>query len=419
MNRTNIFLALVLSFFFISLGFPATGQSKLENEVVTIIDSLPLSVGGVSIDGVGYIYSADFDGKVYKINPLSKKAELFAEGFFVTSGNAIDAKGRLYQVDIGANTISRISRNGRIEIIADSLFSNPVGIAVNSKNELFVCNCAANTITKVSPEGKTSIFVKSGLFQCPNGIAIGPKGNLYVVSFNNNNLVKITPEGKASLFTQTPDRIGNGHLVIANNKMYVTGFHGHRIYEVWMDGTVSVLAGTGKRGQQDGLALSASFSYPNGIAFDASTKTLYINERHRAQRLSSIYPSKSSIRAIKLVGISDFIREEIESNGLENVLSLYRKLKKRPHFAKEDTEVEINTLGHEYLYVGKHEEASAVFGLNIETYPDRVRAYSFTGRSMFIGNKNKEAIKYYKKALELAPQNEMLKSRIKVLEASN
>lgn len=390
-------------------------QAIITDRVLTVIDSLPQSVGGVTMDNMGYIYSADFDGKVYKINPHSKEASVYAEGFYLSTGNTFDSRGRLYQANLAGNYISRVSRTGAQEIFADSLFSSPIGIAFNSKEELFVCNCSNITITKVSTEGQTEIFAESALFHCPNGIAVDAADNIYVVSYNNNNVVKITPEGEAELFAQTPDKIGNGHVAIGNNRLYITGFHGHRIYEVTMDGKVSVLAGTGVRGSSDGSALNATFTYPNGIAYDGQG-TLYINERHKDQHLPSIYPSKTSIRAIKLARISEYIKKEIDTNGIQNSLVAYKKLKSHPRFITENTENEINALGHEYLLVGKYEEARAVFKMNIETYPDHAGAYAFMGRSMFIGNQNKEALKYYKQAQKLLPDHKRIKAIIEDLE---
>ena len=394
----------------------AYAQSLIEDQVITVVDSLPQSVGGVSMDAMGYIYSADFDGKVYKINPYSNTYEVYAEGFYMASGNTFDSKGRLYQANLAGNYISRVSRTGEHEIFADSLFASPIGIAFNSKNELFVCNCARKTITKVSPEGQTSIFSESLLLHCPNGIAVDNSDNIYVVSYNNNNVVKITPEGDATLFAQTPDKIGNGHLVVANNKLYITGFHGHRIYEVTMEGKVSVLAGTGIRGSKDGPALEATFTYPNGIVYDSDRKTLYINERHRNQNLPGIYPSKTSIRAIKLASIADLIENEIEKNGLKDALTFYRTIKKDDKFINENTEQEINDLGHDYLLVGKYEEAKVVFSMNIDTYPKRAGAYAFTARSLDGAGNIKKAIEFYRKAFELAPNVKSLETRIRLLE---
>ena len=224
--------------------------------------------------------------------------------------------------------------------------------------------------------------------------------------------MKITPEGEASLFAKTPDRIGNGHIVIVNKVMYITGFHGHRIYQVTMDGEVSILAGTGERGSIDGPALNATFSYPNGIAYDPGDHTLYINERHRDQNVANLTPAKSSIRAIKLARISDSIKKEIDTNGLKNAISVYKALKKLEKFKDVDTESDINDLGHDYLYVGKHDEATAVFEMNIDSYPDRVLAYAFMARNMYIANRPNEAIKFYKKALKLMPESKTLKSRL-------
>jgi sugar lactone lactonase YvrE len=403
--------------FQIGLGFMVNAQDKIFDQINTVVDSLPQSVGGMSVDGLGYLYAADFEETVWKINPYTGKSVIFADGFYGATGNGFDSRGRFYQANSSGNYISRVSRSGEKEIFADSLFSNPIGLAVNSRNELFVCNCGARNITKVSPEGESEIFAKSAYLNCPNGIALDVSGNLYVVSYNNNNIVKITPEGESSLFARTPDKIGNGHVALANDKIYVTGFHGHRLYEVTMEGEVSILAGTGARGGLDGAALSSTLSYPNGIAVSPNGKTLYLNERHKEKPHSPLLnPAYFSIRSIKLSFISDMISNEIEANGTNDVMNVYKRLKNHPKFSNLDTELEMNNLGFEYLYVGNYKEASIVFQMNIESYPGRVLAYAFMGRTMDAANELQEAIQYFKKALAILPDNEVLKSRLKQVE---
>ena len=49
---------------------------------------------------------------------------------------------------------------------------------------------------------------------------------------------------------------------------------------------MSVHAGSGKRGSQDGLGTSARFNGPDGIAIDQQTDTIYVSDRHSIRKMT-------------------------------------------------------------------------------------------------------------------------------------
>ena len=78
-------------------------------------------------------------------------------------------------------------------------------------------------------------------------------------------------------------------------------------------------------------------------------------------------------------------------------------------------EQKLNSLGHRLMSDKKNQEAIKVFELNTIVYP--ASSISFDGPAeswMAMGNKE-QAIKFYKKAIELDPYNENAKSRLKKL----
>jgi len=62
-------------------------------EVTTLVPDLDGAVGGVAVDRLGFVYVADFGNKVWRVTPWGE-VELFADGLYGTSGNAIDGEGR-------------------------------------------------------------------------------------------------------------------------------------------------------------------------------------------------------------------------------------------------------------------------------------------------------------------------------------
>ncbi|MCB0264900.1 MAG: T9SS type A sorting domain-containing protein, partial [Calditrichaeota bacterium] len=102
-------------------------------------------------------------------------------------------------------------------------------------------------------------------------------GNLYTCNFSDGKVIKITPAGAVSELATIPGN-NNGHLTFANGRLYVVARCANQIYEVTLAGEVSLLAGSGIRGNADGPALEATFSLPNGITASSTGDTLYVND---------------------------------------------------------------------------------------------------------------------------------------------
>ena len=290
-----------------AMSEPSSTFSLGPNNIVrTLTGSIEGGTGGMDVDKSGNIYMADFGvttggqpwgTKVFKITVQGEVSE-FGSGMNGASGNDFDEDGNLYQSNIAAGTISKITPDGTSRQFASG-FSAPVGIAVDEDGSLYVCNCSANTISKVSNEGVTSTFYNGSSLNCPNGIDIDEEGNVYVASFNSSNLVKITPEGEGSILTKLPGN-NNGHLLIRGNFIYVVSRGLHQIHKVTFSGAVSLLAGSGDRGNKDGPLLEATFSLPNDLAFSPDGKFIYINDVD-GLNLNPTLIHPSVIRVIELV----------------------------------------------------------------------------------------------------------------------
>ena len=70
----------------------------------------------------------------------------------------------------------------------------------------------------------------------------------------------------------------NGHLTWHDGFLYVVARGAHKIFKVSPEGEVSLFAGSGKRGRDDGPAHEATFSFPNDIAVSPDGKSFYVNE---------------------------------------------------------------------------------------------------------------------------------------------
>ncbi|MEM7049244.1 MAG: hypothetical protein AAF604_06270 [Acidobacteriota bacterium] len=412
-SRNLVFAAVLLSI----LAPEALAQADSAgggNQVHTLADSLAGAVGGVAVDRAGFIYSADFLDKVWRISP-SGEAEVFAEGLYGASGNAIDARGRLLQSNFYGDTISRIDRLGNHEVIAEGL-GGPVGLALDPEGNLFVCNCRTNSIGKVTSQGEVSTFAESELFSCPNGITRGAQGDLFVVNFSNGKMLKVSPEGQVSDFATIPGG-GNGHVAMARGSLYATSFRGHRVYRVSNDGEVTLVAGTGVMGEKDGTAKEALFSWPNGIAAGPLGDRLYVNDFiNRAPPGVAVPPSpRFSLRQVKLASLSDLLTQAEASGGIEQVVEIHRAWKADPATAGLFTEMEINRLGYSWMGAGKLALAIRLFELNVESYPQSFNVYDSLAEAYMNAGKKKLAIENYEKSLELNDANTNARDKLEEL----
>ncbi len=102
---------------------------------------------------------------------------------------------------------------------------------------------------------------------------------MYVANLKDNLLLQVDPAGRASIVAAIGPLgpFNNAHVAARDGKLYVSTIFKHRIYEVTPAGNITLLAGTGAPGTQDGFMPHATLIHPNGIAFGPCGKVLYTN----------------------------------------------------------------------------------------------------------------------------------------------
>jgi len=228
-------------------------------------------------------------------------------------GIAVDAAGNVYVADQGNSLIRKIdpalnvttfagkagitgSANGMDTLAA---FNKPFGVAVDASGNVYVADAGNNSIRAISPAGLVSTFAGTGIpgftngadtatFNSPLGVAVDGGGNVYVADYENDLIRKITPAGVVSMLagtgatgadngtatTATFD-LPEGVAVDAGGNVYVADNGNNLIRKITPDGTVSTLAGSGSVGSANGTGTAASFNSPFGIAVDA-TGNVYV-----------------------------------------------------------------------------------------------------------------------------------------------
>jgi hypothetical protein len=242
-----------------------------------------------------------------------------AASFGNPAGLAVDIHTNLYVADYANHTIRKIAPGGIVTTLAGepgtagstngtgsaALFFNPLGVAVDAGGNVYVADTLNDLVRKITPDGTVSTLAgvagtagaKDGaaataLFYWPQGVAVDGLTNVYVADTANSTIRKITPDGVVSTLagkaqnTGSSDGIGaaarfynpfgiavdgQGYVYVADTGNYQAGTGNHTIRRISPDGTVITLAGmVGVAGGADGTGPEASFSFPEGVALDAS-----------------------------------------------------------------------------------------------------------------------------------------------------
>ncbi|RMF82374.1 MAG: hypothetical protein D6737_02095 [Chloroflexi bacterium] len=112
-------------------------------------------------------------------------------------------------------------------------FARPEGLAIDKDGNLFVAE-AIGGIRRVSPEGVVSTIIQDDEVALPSKLAFDSEGNLYITESGRNRIIRVDQSGR-----------------------------------------ITVVAGTGEMGLDDGDAEQAQFFLPLGIAVDESG-TIYV-----------------------------------------------------------------------------------------------------------------------------------------------
>lgn len=111
----------------------------------------------------------------------------------------------------------------------------------------------------------------SAQFFLPHAVAVDASMQVHVADYGGSNQTRLLAGGL--VFTLPEDPIDFPHpadvATDAAGNRYLADMHGHRILKVTPQGQTSVLAGTGRSGDQDGDGATASFSLPAGLVLDA------------------------------------------------------------------------------------------------------------------------------------------------------
>jgi hypothetical protein len=239
-----------------------------------------------------------------KTNGLAKIAPTFAGGksrvgaflaaasaFAAFSGPVARADTYLLNTLVGNGVaLDHIDGTG-----SNARLLNPTGVTVDASGNIYLADGGDHTVRKVSASGAvTTLAGGSGLagsadgtgtsarFVYPFAIAVDGNGNVYVTDIGNHNIRKITAGGSVTTLAGgagagSLDGSGSaaqfsfpeGIAVDASGTVYVSDTNNHTLRKISPAGAVTTFAGVaGQPGVVDGTGGSALFNYPFGLAVD-------------------------------------------------------------------------------------------------------------------------------------------------------
>jgi tetratricopeptide (TPR) repeat protein len=99
------------------------------------------------------------------------------------------------------------------------------------------------------------------------------------------------------------------------------------------------------------------------------------------------------------------LRLQLTKRGFDKAMDvLQEERQKDPTF--QPAEHELNDWGYRVMSSGHNKDALEIFNLNVVLYPNSWNAYDSYGESLAKDGLKEEAIKMYRKSVELNPRNE-------------
>jgi sugar lactone lactonase YvrE len=213
--------------------------------------------------------------------------------------------GKVISINLGHN-ISLIETDGSISLLAGDIVAGDVdGLATGAR------------------------------FNSPRFGAFDSQGNLYVTDYNNHKIKKInintgevvTYAGSTAGYLDgarlsAQFRNPTGIVIDSDDNIYVSDFTNRRIRQISSDGIVTTIAGSGTAGWLDGLATSARFNQPQGLAIGVNGDLYLADAANR--RIRRIYNDAGNwmVTTIAGTGVAGDVVGDALSSTFSNPLSV-------------------------------------------------------------------------------------------------
>jgi tetratricopeptide (TPR) repeat protein len=160
-----------------------------------------------------------------------------------------------------------------------------------------------------------------------------------------------------------------------------------------------------------------------GLAFEAAAARLPLGEEyfylrengHSDARIQEFHQANLEAFWSQLVeSAARLVQEAILSGGTEAGLKKFAEIKahkERYYF----NERQFNAVGYRFLSMGRTDEAITVFKMNVELFPKAWNVYDSLAEAYAARGETRLAVQNYERSLELNPDNQNAKDRLKNL----
>jgi tetratricopeptide (TPR) repeat protein/sugar lactone lactonase YvrE len=303
----------------------------------------------VAVDGEGQLYIADYRNnrirKVSRDGVISTLAGTGAAGYSGDGGTAteaqlngpygvaVDRNGNVYVADQRNNRVREIPPNGIIATLAGSgrreftgdggpasqaSLAGPDAVLADDKGNVFIADSGNHRIRKVAPDltittiaGTTPGYAGDGgsalraRLHLPAALALDRDGDLYVGDLRNHAVRKISRAGIISSVAGTGSGGFNGDDrpattaqlkepgglgILPDGSLVIADVGNFRVRRIAADGTISTIAGTGKRayGGDGGIGPKADLAVLDILSTD-SQGNIYVAD-HGNNRIRKLTP---------------------------------------------------------------------------------------------------------------------------------
>ncbi|MDP9438283.1 MAG: hypothetical protein M3P49_06020 [Actinomycetota bacterium] len=231
---------------------------------------------------------------------------------------AVGPDGSLYVNDSG-NRVRKIGPDGNIATVAGGAstgtyddgvpatkasLSSISGLAIAPDRGVYIADPQNHSVRRVNAEGVIDTVAGSlnagdgaaarAYLSNPDGVAAAPDGSFFIADAENNRVRKLAPDGTVSTIAGTGRRGFSGDggpaakaklnrpssvVVAADGTVYFADTGNHRVRKVDPSGLLTTVTGDGTQGfaGDGGPAAQARLSSPSGVALDAAG-VLYVSD---------------------------------------------------------------------------------------------------------------------------------------------
>lgn len=254
-------------------------------EVGTLTLSESIHTDGIVLDGDEHLIAASAwnQNEIRRISLTTGAVETLVTTAQGPIDVAFGPDGLLYFTNWQGSTVSRTDTSDGTTSAFATIGLRGDGLAFDDTGDLWATQGWFDRIWRIEPDGSTNLVIDgSAGVDYPIGITRAPDGTFYVSTLHTGKIYEMAADGSTitelATVPGTVPQFRVGHVVYARGRLYAAGHDDHVIYEITLDGTVSILAGTGSPGTTDGDGATAQFRQPLGIEVSPDQRYLYVSE---------------------------------------------------------------------------------------------------------------------------------------------